>query len=162
VQFLRFFWKATPDSRESAGAKCKILRAVNFTETLDVFDFCTEELQSVLRTARHRQRDNVSSELAAAGSSEANSTYPPAAATNESTGFPETFTGQYELCGVVTHQGRSADSGHYMSYVRNAKNNNWIKFDDDKVSEARLEEVLRLSGGGDRDMAYFCFYRMKF
>lgn len=49
-----------------------------------------------------------------------------------------------------------------MSYVRNAKNNNWIKFDDDKVSEARLEEVLRLSGGGDRDMAYFCFYRMKF
>lgn len=37
VQFMRFFWRATPESRESAGSKCKILRAISFTE---VWRFC--------------------------------------------------------------------------------------------------------------------------
>jgi ubiquitin carboxyl-terminal hydrolase 14 len=32
VQFMRFFWKATPDSRDHSGVKCKIVRAVNFSE----------------------------------------------------------------------------------------------------------------------------------
>jgi ubiquitin carboxyl-terminal hydrolase 14 len=31
-QFLRFFWKATPESRDHRGVKCKILRAVSFPE----------------------------------------------------------------------------------------------------------------------------------
>ncbi len=30
VQFMRFFWKATPESRDHAGVKCKILRNVAF------------------------------------------------------------------------------------------------------------------------------------
>ena len=32
VQFMRFFWKATPDSRDHVGVKCKIVRAVNYTQ----------------------------------------------------------------------------------------------------------------------------------
>lgn len=32
VQFMRFFWKATPESRDHTGVKCKILRPVSFTE----------------------------------------------------------------------------------------------------------------------------------
>lgn len=31
-QFMRFFWKATPESRDHLGVKCKILRAVTFPE----------------------------------------------------------------------------------------------------------------------------------
>ena len=31
-QFLRFFWKPTPESRDHRGVKCKILRAVTFPE----------------------------------------------------------------------------------------------------------------------------------
>ena len=31
-QFLRFFWKPTPESRDHRGVKCKILRAVSFPE----------------------------------------------------------------------------------------------------------------------------------
>ena len=31
-QFMRFFWKATPESRDHTGTKCKILRAVAFPE----------------------------------------------------------------------------------------------------------------------------------
>ena len=48
VQFMRFFWKATPDSRDHAGVKCKIVRAVNFTQTIDVYDMCTEKVQEGL------------------------------------------------------------------------------------------------------------------
>ena len=32
VQFMRFFWKPTPDSRDHAGVKCKIMRPVTFPE----------------------------------------------------------------------------------------------------------------------------------
>jgi len=31
IQFMRFFWKATPDSIDHTGVKCKIMRAVNFS-----------------------------------------------------------------------------------------------------------------------------------
>ena len=32
VQFMRFFWKLTPESRDHAGVKCKILRSVGYSE----------------------------------------------------------------------------------------------------------------------------------
>lgn len=32
IQFMRFFWKATPENADRAGTKCKILRTVSFTE----------------------------------------------------------------------------------------------------------------------------------
>lgn len=34
VQFMRFFWKPTPESRDHAGVKCKILRPVAFSEVV--------------------------------------------------------------------------------------------------------------------------------
>ena len=32
VQYMRFFWKATPDSADHTGVKCKIMRPVSFTD----------------------------------------------------------------------------------------------------------------------------------
>lgn len=32
VQFMRFFWKATPESRDHRGVKCKVLRSVSYPE----------------------------------------------------------------------------------------------------------------------------------
>ncbi len=58
------------------------------------------------------------------------------------------------------HQGRTADGGHYMGWVRQA-GDNWLVFDDEDVSECKTAEVLQLSGGGDWHMAYMCFYRFK-
>ena len=69
-------------------------------------------------------------------------------------------SGLYELRGVVTHQGASADSGHYTSYVkkqgvldpatgkRKEEDGKWWWFNDDKVSEVDAEKVETLSGGG--------------
>lgn len=83
-------------------------------------------------------------------------------------------TGLYELRGVITHQGASADSGHYTSFVkkvgnkdpvtgkRKAEDGKWWWFNDDKVSEVEPERIETLSGGGkhicrdDRVLSYNC------
>lgn len=69
-------------------------------------------------------------------------------------------SGLYELRGVVTHQGASADSGHYTSYVkkqgaiepatgkRKEEDGKWWWFNDDKVSEVDADKIDTLSGGG--------------
>lgn len=64
-------------------------------------------------------------------------------------------SGLYELRGVITHQGASADSGHYTSYVKKQSNGKkreedgkWWWFNDDKVSEVDAEKIETLSGGG--------------
>ena len=69
-------------------------------------------------------------------------------------------SGIYELRGVVTHKGASADSGHYTSYVkkqgvldratgkRKEEDGKWWWFNDDKVSEVEATTIEGLSGGG--------------
>ena len=59
---------------------------------------------------------------------------------------------------MITHQGRSADSGHYMSWTHQT-GDKWACFDDDKVSEKTIQQVLDLKGGGDWHMAYYLVYR---
>jgi ubiquitin carboxyl-terminal hydrolase 14 len=77
-------------------------------------------------------------------------------------GLPESFTGSYELMGVVTHKGRSADSGHYIGWVRQSPGSEyWWKYDDDTVTEVNTTEILNLKGGGDWHTAYLNFYRFK-
>lgn len=69
-------------------------------------------------------------------------------------------TGLYELRGVITHQGASADSGHYTSFVkkqgpvdpktgkRKPEDGKWWWFNDEKVSEVEAERIQTLAGGG--------------
>ncbi|KAK3169061.1 hypothetical protein OEA41_005509 [Lepraria neglecta] len=80
-------------------------------------------------------------------------------------------SGLYELRGVVTHQGASADSGHYTSYVkkqgaldpksgkRKEEDGKWWWFNDDKVSEVEAEKIEGLSGGGESHSALILLYR---
>ena len=58
----------------------------------------------------------------------------------------------------VCKQGRSADGGHYISWIKK-DNGQWYKFDDDKVMEVKEDEVKKLYGGGDWHMAYICLYK---
>uniref|UniRef100_A0A672ZUX4 Ubiquitin carboxyl-terminal hydrolase n=1 Tax=Sphaeramia orbicularis TaxID=375764 RepID=A0A672ZUX4_9TELE len=75
--------------------------------------------------------------------------------------FPEDLgsnnSGYYDLQAVLTHQGRSSSSGHYVGWVKR-KEDEWVKFDDDKVSVVSPEDILRLSGGGDWHIAYVLLY----
>ncbi|TVY38124.1 Ubiquitin carboxyl-terminal hydrolase [Lachnellula subtilissima] len=80
-------------------------------------------------------------------------------------------SGLYELRGLVTHQGASADSGHYTSYVkkqgpldpktgkRGEEDGNWWWFNDDKVSEVEADKINTLSGGGESHSALILLYR---
>ncbi|CAG8983404.1 hypothetical protein HYALB_00000572 [Hymenoscyphus albidus] len=80
-------------------------------------------------------------------------------------------SGLYELRGIVTHQGASADSGHYTAYVkklgpldpktgkRGEEDGNWWWFNDDKVSEVESEKIATLAGGGESHSALILLYR---
>ncbi|XP_046856897.1 ubiquitin carboxyl-terminal hydrolase 14-like [Xenia sp. Carnegie-2017] len=66
-------------------------------------------------------------------------------------------SGFYQLQAVLTHQGRSSSSGHYVAWIKGS-NNSWIKCDDDKITHITEEDVLKLSGGGDWHCAYVLLY----
>jgi ubiquitin carboxyl-terminal hydrolase 14 len=84
-------------------------------------------------------------------------------------------SGLYELKGVITHQGASADSGHYTSFVkkqgkvvddpkapggkRREDDGKWWWFNDDKVSEVDAERIMSLAGGGESASALMLLYR---
>ena len=80
-------------------------------------------------------------------------------------------TGLFELKGVVTHQGASADSGHYTAYVKKEgkvidektgkreEDGKWWWFNDDRVTEVESEKVETLSGGGESHSALILLYR---
>jgi uncharacterized UBP type Zn finger protein len=51
-----------------------------------------------------------------------------------SSGLLETgtsYSGKYELIGIVSHLGRNTDHGHYVCHLK--KENQWIFFNDEKV-----------------------------
>jgi ubiquitin carboxyl-terminal hydrolase 14 len=72
-------------------------------------------------------------------------------------------SGKYELIAVLTHKGRSADSGHYIGWVKQEDgiylfvfsdsylfhaSDKWLKYDDEKVSMVNNEEIIKLNGKG--------------
>lgn len=66
-------------------------------------------------------------------------------------------SGYYTLQAVLTHQGRTSSSGHYVAWVRQ-KGDTWLKCDDENISIVTSEDVLKLSGGGDWHCAYVLLY----
>ncbi len=80
-------------------------------------------------------------------------------------------SGLYDLRGVVTHQGASADSGHYTAYVKKTgpkdpktgkvgeEDGNWWWFNDDKVTEVSPDKIATLVGGGESHSALILLYK---
>ncbi|MPC29954.1 Ubiquitin carboxyl-terminal hydrolase 14 [Portunus trituberculatus] len=106
--------------KEKEAVNAKILKDVKFPMVLDVFDLCTPELQKKLSPIRGKYKANYGS---------------------NNSGF-------YQLQAVLTHQGRSSSSGHYVGWVR-WRGNEWLKCDDDDVTPVLEEDILKLSGGGE-------------
>ncbi|BFG24313.1 hypothetical protein CerSpe_105860 [Prunus speciosa] len=169
IQFVRFFWK-----RES-NQKAKILRKVDYPLQLDIFDLCSDDLRKRLEAPRQTLRDEEGKKLglksnekssgskdndikmsdvegSSNGSGEASNPTPDEAA--------GAMTGIYDLVSVLTHKGRSADSGHYVAWVKQ-ESGKWIEYDDDNPIPQREEDITKLSGGGDWHMAYICMYKAR-
>jgi len=145
---------------------------VEFPFSLDLYDCCSDELktaiapnrkklleieeqrlqQEIQRKKEHKGKDQKAS--VKIRSSHSLQELDPAKLTND--------TGLYELFAILTHKGRMADSGHYVAWIKRTEDE-WIKFDDDKVSPVDVEEIKKLSGkgGGDWHMAYIVLYRAK-
>jgi|LauGreDrversion4_2_1035121.scaffolds.fasta_scaffold11788_5 ubiquitin carboxyl-terminal hydrolase 14 len=172
VQFARFQWKAKSDSAGTEATKTKIVRRVTFQKTLDVYDLCTDSVKKSLDVGRERRRVLLES-----GANLEDVQRP----TSMEDSGSELATGVYELVAITSHEGRTADSGHYMSFTKrprsrvvdeppapkkpnksSAQEDLWVKFDDDYVSETTwtaMTETGGLMGGlADSQMAYILFY----
>ncbi|KAL6881947.1 hypothetical protein ACP4OV_011419 [Aristida adscensionis] len=165
VQFVRFFWK-----RES-NQKAKILRKVDYPLELDVYEFCSDELKQKLQAPRQMLRDaenakfGLKAQLTASSSKEGASSSAGDSSSMDidkaDASVPKKqLTGVYDLIAVLTHKGRSADSGHYVGWVKQ-DDGKWIEFDDDNPNIRKEEDILKLSGGGDWHMAYICLYKAR-
>uniref|UniRef100_A0A8C9ZNU9 Ubiquitin carboxyl-terminal hydrolase n=1 Tax=Sander lucioperca TaxID=283035 RepID=A0A8C9ZNU9_SANLU len=150
VQMVRFFYK----EKESVNAK--VLKDVKFPLMLDVYELCTAEVQEKMLPIRSKFKEVEDKKL-----EEQQKKVSAAKVKYEPFSFPDDLgsnnSGYYDLQAVLTHQGRSSSSGHYVGWVKR-KEDEWVKFDDDKVSLVSPEDILRLSGGGDWHIAYVLLY----
>ena len=152
VQFVRFFWRKDKD------VKVKILRPVEFPLVIDLYDFCSDELKAKLAPARKALQDAEEERIKTLKPEDKKKARPEPTRAPEDVARPEAWhneTGRYELCGVVSHRGRSADGGHYVGYVKQARDK-WLLFDDETVSYVKK---LSGKGGADAHIAYVLLYR---
>lgn len=157
---LRFQWHAEHQR--------KILRPVKYQTSLDMFEFCSDELKQKLTPMRNQIREATSKRTERQLSEKSNkeTTKDPEAMEVEKVETSSSFdddagsnnNGYYNLVAILSHQGRSADSGHYVGWCLQP-NGSWLKFDDDKVSPVKAEQVLELCGGRpDAHIGYLLVY----
>lgn len=182
IQQIRFVWREKDRGSNVEARKVKILRSVAFPPTLDVFELCSEQLKAQLNSTREaelerqrRQKETFEGEFEEFKKQKTGEEdniklfrdFKERQSQQENLRQSQRIwrvhgdqgnTGQYALIGVVTHQGRSADQGHYIAWVR-GKGSFWHKYDDEEVTEVTLEEILNLKGGGDWHTAYLLLYR---
>jgi len=140
VQFVRFFWK------KKEQAKAKITKPVSFPFTLDLYEYCTPALQSQLLPHRKIESEKKEDTMTVEKKPYVNS------------------NGTYDLWAVLSHRGRSSDGGHYICFIRQSEDeDDWLEFDDEKVSKRNADDIKKLdgSGGVDWHIAYMCIYKTR-
>ena len=166
VQMMRFQYK------QKDAVNAKILKDIKFPLVLDVFELCSEELQQKLVPMRTKFKDHedrlveqLSTLKSKGGKDEALKKDRELAENSpdllEPSSFEDDFgsnnSGYYELQAVLTHKGRSSNSGHYVAWTR-YKGESWIECNDDTINPIHVEDVMKLSGGGDWHTAYILLY----
>lgn len=156
IQMVRFYYKA--DIQQ----KAKILRKVAFPLILDLYDLCDAALKEQLNGPRlaFKEAEDIQAGVSSNKKQKVDGDDTIEKPEVDIAAHAGALTGRYELIGVLTHKGRSADSGHYVSWTKHhTTDGQWVQFDDDKMILRKDEEVLALSGGGDWHMAYLLLYK---
>ena len=147
LQFMRFFWKQANVSTNSKAGKAKILKSVMFSKIIDLYELCSDETKEVLNLGRGIEtkmlKEDKDFRIESVTPIQGKEMIP---------------TGRYQLIAILTHQGRSSESGHYIGWV-NKTGDKWTKYDDDVISTVNVSDILELKGGGDWPMAYICIYK---
>ena len=138
VQMVRFEFK------QKDAINAKILKDIKFPMMLDTFDLCSPELQNKLIPMRNnfKEYEDAIVDTATKGKLGREAALKKAHEENESKDMePYWFeddlgsnnSGYYELQAVLTHKGRSSNSGHYVAWVK-YKGDTWIECNDDDLS----------------------------
>jgi ubiquitin carboxyl-terminal hydrolase 14 len=158
IQMVRFYYK------EKEKINAKILKEVKFPISLDLYDMCTPSLQKKLQPARQafekyeeRKLELLRESKLRDGKEEEKKEEVKYAPFSFDDDPGSNNSGFYELKGIITHKGRSSDSGHYVAWVQ-VKGDKWAMCDDDEVHPVSEEQVLKLAGGGDWHCAYVLLY----
>jgi len=161
IQFVRFFFK------EKEKVNAKILKDVKFTMMLDVYDLCDKELKDKIKPMREKfkEKEDRDAEKKIVPKSKRvekmDVDEKDKEVKTEPFSFPEDVgsnnSGYYELSAILTHRGRTSQSGHYVAFKR-TKEDMWLMYDDDNVTPITTDEVMKLSGGGDWHCAYVLLY----
>ena len=150
VQFMRFFWKQANVSTGAKAGKAKILKSVLFSKILDLYELCSDSLKQILDIGRRIETKMLKDDK--------NFRIDQEYKESDIAGKELIPTGRYQLISVVTHQGRSSESGHYIGWAHKV-GDKWTKFDDDTITTVNVTDILELKGGGDWPMAYICIYK---
>jgi len=174
VHFVRFAWLAASTQPGSEAGRAKICRRIQFSKLFDIFEFCTDKVKDDLKRARAILADRMEDDANQRNKAKAAANGTPAAEVSNSAtatdidlqGISEdelqpVATGQYDILSIVTHQGRQANRGHYIGWVKKDEDR-WYKFDDDKVTEHNWKD-LDLSGGrSDYHIAVLLMFQKRF
>ncbi|CAD7948448.1 unnamed protein product, partial [Amoebophrya sp. A25] len=144
VQFARFGYKQASALGGTEASAVKMVRKCAFSASLDVYDYATPELQKELGVGRLKLREkreleteaeakkiadfgkdeseirtnNTSSSISISPTQFSSSNTEPMEVEDPTVPKKDFNTGQYELCGVVSHKGRSLQGGHYVGWVK--------------------------------------------
>lgn len=194
VQFARFGYKGANEWAGTSASKVKLIRKCSFSSMFDVFDCVTPELKKRLSIGRVKRKEQEDAELerqkallgkgkassssaAPASGAEGEAEMKPAEAEDaemkpaDAVGLEELDTGYYELIGIISHKGRTADGGHYVGWClhqkadgKEVKDDRWLCFDDETVMSFNWKDMVGLGidlqgGKADTQIAYINVYR---
>ncbi|KAG5495732.1 hypothetical protein JIQ42_02592 [Leishmania sp. Namibia] len=153
VHMVRFSW------RGDIQKKAKILKPITFPIILDTNIVSSEALKAAEKPMRELIRARRDKELERRRRPRTEEPSPVDKAEETVPLILKNESGYYELCGVISHKGRSADGGHYVYWGKKA--NTWLIYDDDRVAAVSEEDVKRLRGVGEAHIAYVLLYRSR-
>jgi ubiquitin carboxyl-terminal hydrolase 14 len=176
VQMVRFYWK--PGVGNKQGNRAKVVKPILFNDTLDLYDMCDAPLQKALKAVRARMEKEEEERLGLANKSGSSGDSAPAPDDEPSVTTP--YTGKYRLFAIITHEGYSAEGGHYVAWIKSTRppatssassssssssskpkppeEDEWILFDDAKVTCHKFETVkgLARSTGDAPSPTFWC------
>jgi len=197
VQFARFGFKKANDWAGTSDSKVKLIKNIKFSPTLDLYDCATDDLKKDLSKGRMRAKEQEDKKMEAekkamlddvkdAEKKGASSSSAPGADVEmkdgddvdmkpaSAVGVEMVDTGYYDLVGIVSHKGRTADGGHYVGWTllekasegkdKKVKDDQWICYDDETVSQWNWKDITGISmdlmgGRADTQIAYINIYK---
>lgn len=115
INFIRLYYK------EKHAINAKVLKDVKFSFNLDMYELCTPELQKKLVPMRQKFKEyedkyvNKMQKDKKTEKDQSKIEYYPYSFEDD---VGSNNSGLYQLRAVMTHKGRSSNSGHYVSWIK--------------------------------------------